>query len=75
MAADSIPKKGKTNVAHIGWERFDSLKQDAIDLSSIARQQITGSQFLKFIIDEYQGVAKTGFMQKLRKENESQEDK
>ncbi|AGN33452.1 hypothetical protein PflA506_p0035 (plasmid) [Pseudomonas fluorescens A506] len=65
-----IGKKTST-VAHIGTERFDDLTQIAIDLSGQSREQITGSAFLKFIIDNFKDQAKELYLNRLVKDVES----
>lgn len=61
MAIDHMGTK-TSKVAHVGVERFDKLTQIGIDLSSQCRKQITGSAFLKFMIDNYSEQATTLFL-------------
>lgn len=69
MSPSNIGSKSKSSTVHVGVERYDKLTQAAIDISSEARQQITGSHFLKFIIDNYTEHAKATFFDKLREEH------
>ncbi|WP_426102997.1 hypothetical protein [Pseudomonas sp. PSPC3-3] len=70
MVQTHIGKK-KSAVAHIGHERFDTLTQIAIDLSGQSRRQITGSAFLKFIIDNFSDQAKELLLKQYAKELET----
>jgi hypothetical protein len=70
----SIEKKLKCSTAHVGIERYDKLTQAAIDLSATARRQISGSHFLKFIIDNYAEEAKAAWMETIIKEKQMHED-
>lgn len=73
MAQNHIGKK-KSAVAHVGEERFEELTQIAIDLSGQARRQITGSAFLKFIIDNFSQQAKTLLLAQLLKDMPTPEE-
>lgn len=68
MSPKNVGNKSKAATAHIGGERGDLLTQAAIDLSATARRQITGSQFLKFIIDNYTEAAKAALLEQLLNE-------
>lgn len=73
MVQNHIGKK-KSAVAHVGQVRFDKLTQIAIDLSGQSRQQITGSAFLKFIIDNFSEEAKALLLAQWEKEAEPLEE-
>lgn len=51
-----------TTTAHVGLERYRSLSKDAIEISYVTGKQITAAKFMKFIIDNYSGVAKQQMM-------------
>lgn len=74
MAQKQIGYKSKATVAHVGAARFEGLTQIAIDLSGVARRQITPSQFLKYMIDNYADKAKEELKIQLVKENETKGD-
>ncbi|MFJ7315444.1 hypothetical protein ACIQVE_22315 [Pseudomonas sp. NPDC098747] len=62
-------------VAHVGVERFDKATQAAIDLSADARRQITGSQFIKYIIDNYADEAKAKLREEILKERSKSDER
>lgn len=74
MSHSKIGNKSKSTVAHVGYERFDKLTQAAIDISGVTRRQITSSQFLKFIIDNYAEKAQEDLKAQLLKENSAIEE-
>lgn len=74
MTKSNIVNKLKCSTVHVGVERYDKLTQAAIDLSATARRQITGSLFLKFIIDNYAEEAKATWLEKIIKEKQVHED-
>ena len=47
----SNPKE--TKVVYVGSKRFKKLKEIAIDVSHATREQITASQVMHFLIDNY----------------------
>lgn len=48
---------GKTNSVHIGNDRFAVATQMAIEVSYRTREQITASQFVQHLIDNYSTLA------------------
>lgn len=52
IAPQSLPP-GKTSNVHIGNERFAVATQKAIEVSYKTRVQITASQFVQHLIDNY----------------------
>lgn len=72
MVQNHMGKK-KSAVAHVGYERFNTLTQIAIDISGQSRQQITGSAFLKFVIDNFSGQAKELLLRQWAEESNTSE--
>jgi hypothetical protein len=48
---------GKTNSVHIGHDRFALATQCAIEVSYKTREQITASQFVQHLVDNYSTLA------------------
>ncbi len=57
-----------TRTAYVGKEIYEELLKDAIEISYVAGQQITASQFLKYIAINFREIAKKRLLDQTKKD-------
>jgi post-segregation antitoxin (ccd killing protein) len=60
-------KSDGTDTVYVGIERFDRIREHAIDVSAATRIQVAPSQFAQHLVDFYSDVARDNWMETLAK--------
>jgi len=58
-----------TRTAYVGKEIYDELYKDAIEISYEVGQQITASQFLKYIASNFRELARKKLVEHIKRES------
>lgn len=61
MGSPQIKSDG-TDTVYVGIERFDRIREHAIDMSAATRIQVAPSQFAQHLVDYYSDVARANWM-------------